>query len=60
MRKHAVKKLPYLLKYVPDQYKTPQICDNAIPENGRTVESVPDDCKSKKCVTELLIITLTH
>ena len=22
MRKHAVKKLPYLLRYVPDQYKT--------------------------------------
>ena len=22
MRKHAVKKFPYLLRYVPDQYKT--------------------------------------
>ena len=24
MCKHTVKKLPYLLRYVPDQYKTPQ------------------------------------
>ena len=28
--KHVVKKLPYLLRYVPDQYKTQQICDKAI------------------------------
>ena len=27
---HAVRKLPYLLRYVPDQYKTQQMCDNAI------------------------------
>ena len=25
MRKHAVKKLLYVLRYVPDQYKTQQI-----------------------------------
>ena len=24
--KHAVKKLPYLLRYVPDQHKTQQVC----------------------------------
>ena len=27
---HAVRKLHYLLRYVPDQYKTQQMCDNAI------------------------------
>ena len=27
MCKHAVKKLPFLIKYVPDWYKTPQMCD---------------------------------
>ena len=27
MCNHAVKILPYLLKYVPDQYKTQQMCD---------------------------------
>ena len=26
MCKHAVKKLPYLLRYDPDQYKTQQMC----------------------------------
>ena len=60
MCKHAVKKLPYLVKYVPDCYKTPQMCDNAILENSGTVELVPDYYKSKKCVIDLLIITLTH
>ena len=30
MSNHAVRKLHYLLRYVPDQYKTQQICDNAI------------------------------
>ena len=30
MCKHVVKKLPYLLRYVPDQYKTQQMCDKAI------------------------------
>ena len=42
MCKHAVKKLLYLLRYVPDQYKTQQMCDKAILENGGTLESVPD------------------
>ena len=42
MCNHAVKKLPYLLRYVPEQYKTQQMCDKAIPENDRTLKSVPD------------------
>ena len=33
MCKHAVKMLPYLLKNVPDQYKSQQMCDKAILEN---------------------------
>ena len=28
--KDAVKKLPYLLRYVPDQYKTQEMCDKAV------------------------------
>ena len=35
-------KLPYLLRYVPDQYKTQQMCDKAVLENGGTLNSVPD------------------
>ena len=30
MFEHAVKKLPYLLRYVSDQFKTQQMCDKAI------------------------------
>ena len=33
MSKHAAKKLPFLIRYVPDQYKTQQMCDKAILEN---------------------------
>ena len=38
MCKHAVKKLPYLIRYVPDQYKTQQMCDIATLENGGTLK----------------------
>ena len=33
MSKHAVTKLPFVIRYVPDQYKTQQMCDNVILEN---------------------------
>ena len=42
MSNHAAKKLPNLLQYVPNQYMTQQMCDKAILENERTVNSVPD------------------
>ena len=58
MCKHEVKKLPYLLRYVPDQYKTQQMCDKADLENGGTLKSVPDCYKIKKYVIKWLIITL--
>ena len=32
----------FLLRYVSDQYKTQQICDKTILENGGTLQSVPD------------------
>ena len=34
MFKHAVKKLPYLLRYVPDRCKTQQMFDKATLKNG--------------------------
>ena len=37
MCKHTVKKLLYLLRYVPDHHKTQQMCDKAILENGVTL-----------------------
>ena len=42
------KKLPYLLRYVPDPYKAPQISDKAILENGGTLKSVPDCYKNQE------------
>ena len=38
MCKHAVKNLPYLLRYVPDQYKTQQTYDKVVLKNGGTLQ----------------------
>ena len=48
MFKHAVTKLRYLLRYVPDQYKAEQMCDKAILGNIETLESVPDCQKNQE------------
>ena len=37
---HAVKKLTFLTGYIPNEYKTKQICDLAILENSGTLKSV--------------------
>ena len=57
MCKHPVKKLPYLIRFVPDGYKTQQICDKAILENDGTLKSVPDRY-NRKCEIKQLIINL--
>ena len=49
-----------LLRYVLDRYKTQQMCDNAILENGGTLNSVTDCYKNKKCVIKQLIAILMH
>ena len=48
MSKHVVKKLPYLWRYLPDQYAIQRIGDKAILENGRTLKSVPDCYKNQE------------
>ena len=48
MFKYAVKKLPYLLSYVPDRYKTQPMCDKAVLENGGTLKSIPDFFKNQE------------
>ena len=48
MCKHAVKKLLFIIRYVPDQYKTQQMCDKSILENGGTLEAVPYWNKAQK------------
>ena len=47
MCKHVAKKLPYPLRFVPDQYKTQQMCDRTILENGVILKSVPDCYKNQ-------------
>ena len=48
MCKHADKKLPFVIKYIPDRYKTQQMCNNAILENGGTLEAVCDFYKNQQ------------
>ena len=43
-----LKKSPCLLRYIPDQYKSQQMCDKAILEIGETLKSVTDCDKNKK------------
>ena len=48
MCKHAVKKLPFVIRYILDRFKTQHMCNKAISENGRTLESVPDWYKTQE------------
>ena len=42
MCKHAVQKLPFLIRYAPNCYKTRGMCDKAAVENGGTLKVVLD------------------
>ena len=53
--KHAVKKLPFVIRYIYDGYKNQAIFDKTILENRGTLMFVP---WFKKCVKKLLIIML--
>ena len=46
--KNAVKKLPLAKPYVPDQYKTKEMCDKAIIGNGGILGFIPDCYKNQK------------
>ena len=41
MGKNAVKKLLFLIRHVPDQYKTQDMCNKDILENEGTLKTVP-------------------
>ena len=41
LNSNPVTKLPFLIRYVPYQYKTQQICYKAVIENGGLLKSVP-------------------
>ena len=42
MCKHAVKKMPFVIRNVLEGYKNQQMCDKAILQNGGMLEPVPD------------------
>ena len=42
MCKHAVKKLPFIIRDITGQYETQHMCDKAVLENGaKTVDNYP-------------------
>ena len=45
--KPAFKKLPFLIRYIPEQCKTQKMYDKVILEKGGTLESVPDCSKNQ-------------
>ena len=53
---NSVKKLPVLVRYVSDKYKTQKMCDEDVVKNCGTLEFVPYNCKCQKCVIKLMII----
>ena len=44
----SIQLIPYLLWYVPDKYRSQQICDKAIMENGGALKSVSNCCKNQE------------
>ena len=59
--KHAVEKLPFLIRYVSDHYKIQQMCDKTISENSGTLKSVfLTATKINSCVIKQLTIPLMH
>ena len=57
MCKHAVKQLPFLIRYVSHQYKTQEMCDKAVLETSETFRSALD-CNRSTTVIKLSTITL--
>ena len=49
MCNYDVKKLPYLLRYVSDRYKTKKMCNTIIIKNGGTLASVLNRYKQELC-----------
>ena len=60
MCNYTVKKLPIVIRYASDQYKTVEMCDEAILENSGTWESVRNCYKNIKCALKLLIMMYMH
>ena len=55
----AVKKLLFVMRYVSDWYKTRQMCDKVM-ENDGTLGLFLIVIRAKKCVITLFVIILMH
>ena len=51
--------MPSLIRYLLDRYKTQEMCDNFIKENGGML-MVVSYCNRKNIVTKILIIMRMH
>ena len=60
MCKNTVEKFSFVIRYVPYRYKTQEMCDIVVLENGGMLKFVTDYCKNQKCVIKLFIIMLMH
>ena len=54
MGKNAVKKLLFLIRHVPDQYKTQDMCNKDILENEGTLKTVPQCYKNYKMCNKVV------
>ena len=52
MCNEAVEKRPWMLEYVPDQYKTQKMCNKAVQSEPWMLEHVPDQYKTQKMCNE--------
>ena len=52
MCNRAVQSYPWVLKYVPDQYKTQEMCNEAVEKNAWMLEHVPDQFVTQKMCNE--------
>ena len=60
MGKQSVKQLPFIIRYVPEQYMSQVMHGKVILKNGGTLMFVSDCYKNKKTVTKLLLIMLMY
>ena len=54
MCKNTAKKMWFVIRYVPDQCKTQEACNNGILENAGTLKSVLDCCKNNKICNQVI------
>ena len=48
MSKHANKKLPFGIRYVPDEYRAQPMCNKVVIQNDGTLKFVPDKHEPQK------------